>query len=299
MTWAWLSFRSRAAAALLDAALTTRSVVRLTGTAALVLLILLRALGARNLVRLSVQRRRSLRGAGVSALLRDLPRPEVPVGDPVGGHPRAEATPGPRIRVRLPRGRASGRLTDPRVRRLQAAALRRVLLQRCGVWTEPGELDALAGWSSSAWVLRNVLTAAGLTDGALVREDEYVHRCLVVFPAVLRSLSMAPPEAPAGDRSRAAAGGTDPGVRGSLYPREIAGYRRRLRAEQAVARTSHRYRTQRGREALIRFAVYCRAVSVLGGVAAEPQRSACPPPPSRNLRRALRALETTAIHQGG
>jgi hypothetical protein len=104
------------------------------------------------------------------------------------------------ISVRLPPASGFTLLRDKRVGRLQARILDRIFRTRFGVRIRPREIEVLSVFSSSAWLSRNLLVAAGYGSGdgsghracvaARVPVSEFLHRCSVVYPAFLNAMRL-------------------------------------------------------------------------------------------------------------
>lgn len=284
------------------------------------------ALGAAGL-RAALVVRRTVRtvvegGSAVVVVALAVPPPRLPAALAVMRHPAAGAgptvggatqsadsrdeAPAPRHRLRVanPPAAAPRRLSDPRVRRLQTAIVRRVLIAQCGIVPAGAVAASLAEWSSVAWLRENLLTAAGLRDGQVIAEDEYVHRCEVVFPAVAASLSMDSTETRGidGEAHLARRHGLRPNgaIAASIYPQELVRRRRTLRRHRIRADTAQAYRLEHGRTANRRFDWYCRSLSAIArGFASDSSDTAWRVPSRRRIRRALGALESIFSPQGG
>ena len=192
----------------------------------------------------------------------------------------------PAERVIVPGAAPVSVLTDPRVRALQASIIRAVFAARFSLRLKPAELSVLASYSSVAWLIRNLLTAAGYRGAAPPRE--LIHRCAVVYPVLCRALALRLVQARLETgrasapgvlgRGRPPGGGIEPDgeITRSVYPDSIVIERLKVRAESArrAARASAvRFRNA---ERLAVFSVYMAAVTLVVRSAPRTARRAGP-----------------------
>lgn len=289
MISAWSSYQSNVAATVSISALYVRTTVRLAALVWRYCCVLLRALGPRCLLTKIIPSHASLRKSVRLAPAQAL-RSET--RDALG---EREENPVQLVVTHPPVGYPT-QITDPRVRQLQAATLRRVFIERYGIFPTDTDLFLLSQWGSAAWVVHNLLNAAGFSHGAVVTETEYLFRCKVVYPAVVRTLGIKPPAPPTAAGSGSTEAGIsraryDPTIRNSIFPREVENYRQAVTRQQTERATRRAYRRTQREEALNRFALYCWAISALASHHGTQN--------SLKHRRALHALEALTTHTGG
>jgi len=149
---------------------------------------------------------------------------------------------------------AGALLQDARVRRLQEKAVPMICARYLGISVRRADAVVLGAYSSAAWVLRNIYTAAGIglnglgagagyAAGELATLSECRRRCEVVFPTVVRLLAMdqgAAHTAAHTGSSGAAFAIAGAGVTRSLYPQAVDVERYRRHAELLRANSRRR-----------------------------------------------------------